>query len=73
MCAWLKQNFQLTPKSLYPPNSVHQICCGLSRALKSANWVDINMFNSPKFTQFRDIMLVSIIKTFFGIVIAILY
>ena len=25
--------------SLYPPNSVYQICCGLSRALKSANRV----------------------------------
>ena len=31
-----------------PPNSVHQVCCGLSRALKSANGVDIDMFNSPK-------------------------
>ena len=40
--------------SLYLPNSVHQICCGLSMALKSANRVDIDMFNSPKFTQFRD-------------------
>ena len=40
--------------SLYPPNSVYQICCGLSRAQKSANRVDIDMFNSPKFTQFRD-------------------
>ena len=38
--------------SLFPPNSVDQICCGLSRALKSANRVDIDMFNSPKFTQF---------------------
>ena len=25
--------------SLYPPNSVYQICCGLSRALKSALWM----------------------------------
>ena len=25
--------------SLYPPNSGYQICCGLSRALKSANRV----------------------------------
>ena len=40
--------------SLYPPNSVYQICCGLSRALKSANRVDIDMLNSPKFTQSRD-------------------
>ena len=47
--------------SLYPPNSAHQICCGLSRALKSANRVDIDMFNSPKFTQFRD----TCIKSFF--------
>ena len=36
------------------PNSVYQICCGLSRALKSANRVNIDMFNSSKFTQFRD-------------------
>ena len=40
--------------SLYPPNSVYQICCGLSRALTSANRVDIDMFNSPKFNQFQD-------------------
>ena len=33
---------------LYPPNSVYQICCGLSRALKSANRMDIDIFNSPK-------------------------
>ena len=39
--------------SLYPPNSVYQICCGLNSTLKSANRVDIDMFNSPKFTQFR--------------------
>ena len=25
--------------SLYPPNSVYQICCGLSRALKSELWM----------------------------------
>ena len=34
--------------------TVCQSCCGLSRALKSDNRVDIDMFNSPKFTQFRD-------------------
>ena len=39
---------------LYPPNSVYQICCGLSRALKSANRININIFNSPKFHQFRE-------------------
>ena len=60
--------------SLFPPNSAHQICCGLSRALKSANQVDIDMFNSPKFTQFRDTYAcMKFLKTFFGIVIAILY
>ena len=37
---------------LYPPNSVYQICCGLSRALKSANRMDIDIFNSPNFHQF---------------------
>ena len=38
----------------YPPNSVYQICCGLSRALRSANRSEIDIFNSPKFSQFRD-------------------
>ena len=33
---------------------MYQICCGLSRALKSANRVDIDIFNSPKFIRFRD-------------------
>ena len=32
----------------------HQICCGQSRVLKSANGVDIDIFNSPKFIRFRD-------------------
>ena len=35
----------------YPPNSVYQICCGLSRALRSANRREIDIFNSPKFSQ----------------------
>ena len=39
---------------LYPPNSVIQICCGLSRALKSANKMDIDIFNSSNFHQFRE-------------------
>ena len=39
---------------LYPPNSVYQICCGLSRALKLANRIDIDIFNSPKFHQFFE-------------------
>ena len=39
---------------LYRPNSVYQIYCGLSRALKSANRIDIDIFNSPKFLQFRE-------------------
>ena len=51
--------------SLNPPNSVHQIWCGLSRALKLANQVDIDMFNTPKFTQFRDIY--ACMKIFFSL------
>ena len=38
----------------YPLSSVYQICCGLSRALRSANRSEIDIFNSPKFSQFRD-------------------
>ena len=38
----------------YPPNSLYQICCGLHRSLRVANTTDIDMFNSPKFAQFRD-------------------
>ena len=37
---------------LYPPNSVYQICCGLSWALKSANRINIDIFNSPNFHHF---------------------
>ena len=56
MCARLKQKFSpMTEESLFAEQCAsHQICCSLSRALKSANRVDIDMFNSPKFTQFRD-------------------
>ena len=60
--------------SLYLPNSVHQICCWLSRALKSANRVDINMFTRPKFTQFRDSLDASVtLFSFFGVVVAVFY
>ena len=39
----------------YPPNNVYQICCGLSWALKSANRIEIDIFNSPNFHQFREL------------------
>ena len=29
-------------------------CCGLSQALKFANRIDIDIFNSPNFHQFRE-------------------
>ena len=34
-------------RNLNPPNSVYQICCGLSRVLMSAIRSEIDIFNSP--------------------------
>ena len=42
--------------NLHPPNGVYQIsdCCSVSLALRSANRREIDIFNSPKLSQFRD-------------------
>ena len=57
MLFWLPKfitEVRRSDRNSYPPNSVYQICCGLSRALRSANRSEIDIFNSPKFSQFRD-------------------
>ena len=42
--------------SHYPPNTVYQLCCGLARALKSADRVDIDIFNDSRFVCFRSVL-----------------
>ena len=41
-------------RNSHPPNSAYEICGGLSWALRSVNRSEIDIFNSPKFSQFRD-------------------
>ena len=36
----------------YCPDSLHQICYGLQRALRAADWVDINFFEISEFALF---------------------
>jgi hypothetical protein len=38
----------------YLPDSLYQICCGLGRFLRSSNRPDVDIFNSPQFSLFRD-------------------
>ena len=40
----------------YCPDSLHQICCGLQRALRTADRVDVNFFESSEFAPFRDVL-----------------
>ena len=40
----------------YCPDSLHQICCGLQRALRSADRVDVNFFESSEFAPLRDVL-----------------
>ena len=37
-------------------HSLHQICCGLQRALRAADRVDVNFFESSEFAPFRDVL-----------------
>ena len=40
----------------YSPDSLHQICCGLQRAIRAAGNTDINFFDGKEFTPFRELM-----------------
>ena len=39
--------------SLYPANTLHQLCCGVMRHLRQAGWHDIDIFKDPSFAEFR--------------------
>ena len=36
--------------------SLHQICCGLQRALRATDQVDVKFFESSEFASFRDVL-----------------
>ena len=40
----------------YCPDSLHQICCGLQRALRAAGNTDINFFDGKEFAPFRELL-----------------
>ena len=40
----------------YSPDSLHQICCGLQRALRAAGNTGINFFDGEEFAPFRDLL-----------------
>ena len=40
---------------VYPPNSLHQLCCGLLRSIREYNPA-IDFFKSPEFASFRKIL-----------------
>ncbi len=56
---WL-QRFALEVRKVsgehYSPDSLHQICCGMQRALRAAGRVGVNFFDSRVFTPFRDVL-----------------
>ena len=40
-------------KTLYAPDTLYQICCGLLRLLKEADRAEINILSDPAFEQFK--------------------
>lgn len=42
------------PGSVYPPNSLYQLCCGLQRFLRDNGWPELNLFTEPTFKHFQD-------------------
>ena len=42
--------------SEYPPNTVHHICCGIMRDLRTEGQPDIDFFKDSSFSQFRDVL-----------------
>ena len=38
--------------NVYPPNSLHQLCCGVLRHIREFN-LSIDIFKDPKFTSFQ--------------------
>ena len=39
----------------YSPDSLHQLCCGLQRAIRAAGNTNINFFDSKLFVPFREV------------------
>ena len=42
------------PGSVYPPNTLYQMCCGLQRFLRDNGRPGLNVFEDPKFKHFQD-------------------
>jgi len=40
----------------YSPDSLHQLCCGLQRAIRAAGNTDINFSDGKLFAPFRELM-----------------
>jgi len=38
----------------YPPDTIYQICCGFGQALRVAGRNDVDIFDAPEFTRFKD-------------------
>ena len=56
---WLQRFVLETRKSNgehYSPDSLHQICCVLQRAIRAAGNTDINFFDGKEFTPFCKLM-----------------
>jgi len=42
------------PGSVYPPNTLYQLCCGLQRHMRENDQPDLNVFTDPAFKHFQD-------------------
>ena len=42
------------PGSVYPPNTLYQLCCGLQRHMRENDRPDLNVFTDPAFKHFQD-------------------
>lgn len=42
------------PGSVYPPNTLYQLCCGLQRHMRDNGRPQLNFFSDPAFKHFQD-------------------
>ena len=42
--------------SVFPPNSLHHICCGLMRYLRSSGKPELDIFKDSEFAEFRTVL-----------------
>ena len=47
---WKKTGYQ------YPPNTLHHICCGIMRYLRSESHPDMDFFRDASFSRFREVL-----------------